>query len=219
MQGTCFLMYVKNSLGIEKIMLIWYTSVLAWLRLIFEILFFTGLYIDNFCKMTILRRVCMLILGLVVVLIAFVVFLVLRVKYPSRHDNEFDTHSFFTFMSWVLGLVALTFIINIWSLSIEVATESTIDSKIAMYQEENANIERDIDKIVREYLEHEHNTFADLKTEESSITLVTLFPELKADTLVQQQLEIYVANNASIKQLREEKINMAKTKWILYFGR
>lgn len=161
----------------------------------------------------------MLILGLVVVLIAFVVFLVLRVKYPSRHDNEFDTHSFFTFMSWVLGLVALTFIINIWSLSIEVATESTIDSKIAMYQEENANIERDIDKIVREYLEHEHNTFADLKTEESSITLVTLFPELKADTLVQQQLEIYVANNASIKQLREEKINMAKTKWILYFGR
>ena len=55
----------------------------------------------------------------------------------------------------------------------------------------NTNIEQDIDKIVKEYLEHEHQTFADLKPEESSITLVTLFSELKADTLVQQQLEIY----------------------------
>lgn len=156
----------------------------------------------------------MLILGLVVVFVAFVVFLVLRVKYPSENIK-------FTFMmiSIFLGVVACALIIEICGLSIEVATENIIDSKIAMYQEENANIEKDIDKIVKEYLEHEHNTFADLKTEESSITLVTLFPELKADTLVQQQLEIYVANNASIKQLREEKINMAKTKWILYFGR
>ena len=81
------------------------------------------------------------------------------------------------------------------------------------------NIEQDIDKIVQEYLEHEHDTFADLKTEESSITLVTLFPELKSDTLVQQQLEIYVSNNATIKALREEKIELSKIRWILYFGR
>lgn len=156
----------------------------------------------------------MLILGLVVVFVIFVVFLVLRVKYPSENIK-------FTFMmiSIFLGAVACALIIKICGLSIEVATESIIDSKIAMYQEENANIERQIDKIIEGYLEHEHNTFADLKTEESSITLVTLFPELKADALVQQQLEIYVANNASIKQLREEKINMVKAKWILYFGR
>lgn len=156
----------------------------------------------------------MLILGLVVVFVIFVVFLVLRVKYPSENIK-------FTFMmiSIFLGVVACALIIEICGLSIEVATESIIDSKIAMYQEENANIERQIDKIIEGYLEHEHNTFADLKTEESSITLVTLFPELKADALVQQQLEIYVANNASIKQLREEKINMVKAKWILYFGR
>lgn len=76
-----------------------------------------------------------------------------------------------------------------------------------------------IDKIVKEYLEHEHDTFEDLKTEESAITLVTLFPELKSDTLVQQQLEIYVKNNAQIKYLKEEKIEIAKDKWLLYFGK
>lgn len=161
----------------------------------------------------------MLILILGLVLVAFIVFLVLRVKYPSTHSVLFDAHDFFTAMSWVFGIVAIGLVIAVCCLSTKVATESTIDSKIEMYQEENANIEQDIDKIVKEYLEHEHDTFADLKTEESSITLVTLFPELKSNTLVQQQVEIYVANNAKIKQLREEKIDISKIKWILYFGR
>ncbi len=101
----------------------------------------------------------------------------------------------------------------------DVATASTIDDKITMYQEENARIEQDIDRIVEEYMKHENDTFTDLKTEESSITLVALFPELKSNTLVQQQLEIYIANNEKIKILREEKIDIAKLKWLLYFGK
>lgn len=161
----------------------------------------------------------MLILILGLVLVAFIVFLVLRVKYPSKHKYECGVHEFFTAMSWAFGFAVLGLIIAICCLLTIVATESTIDSKIEMYQEENANIEQDIDRIVKEYLEHEHDTFADLKTEESSITLVTLFPELKSDTLVQQQLEIYVANNDNIKKLRKEKIDIVKIKWILYFGR
>ncbi len=88
-----------------------------------------------------------------------------------------------------------------------------------MYQEENERIEQDVDRIVQEYLKHEHDTLTDLKTEKSSITLVTLFPELKTDILVQQQLEIYVANNAKIRSLMEEKIDIAKLKWLLYFGK
>ena len=68
-------------------------------------------------------------------------------------------------------------------------------------------------------MKHEQDTYADLKTEESSITLITLFPELKSDALVQQQLEIYVDNNAKIKSLKEEKIDIAKKKWVLYFGK
>lgn len=161
----------------------------------------------------------MLILILGLTLIAFVTFLVLRVKYPSRNSLDFDVHDFFTAMSWVFGIISLCIIITICLLTPKVATESVIDSKIAMYQEENINIEQDIDKIVQEYLVHEHDTLADLKTEESSITLVTLFPELKSDTLVQQQLEIYVANNAKIKALKEEKIELAMIRWVLYFGR
>ena len=122
-------------------------------------------------------------------------------------------------MSWLFGVLCIFLIVAICILISEVATANILDDKIAMYQEENAKIEKDIDRIVKDYLEYNHDTFADLKTEESSITLVTLFPELKADNLVQQQLEIYVANNAKIKRLKEEKIDISKKKWILYFGR
>ena len=155
----------------------------------------------------------MLILLFCIVLVALIVFLVLRVIYSKLNSINSGSHEFFTSMSWASGWVALALVIAICYLSSTVFTENTID------EEENANIEQDIDRIVKEYLKHEHDTYADLKTEESSITLVTLFPDLKSDNLVQQQLEIYVKNNETIKYLKEEKIDISKKKWILYFGR
>ena len=137
---------------------------------------------------------------------------------PSKY-GEFSVHGLFFCFAWIFGTVALGMVITICCITPKIATASTIDDKIAMYQEENVAIEQDIDRIVEEYLKHEHDTFTDLKTEKSSITLVTLFPELKSDTLVQQQLEIYVANNANIKSLREQKIDIVKLKWLLYFGK
>ena len=152
-----------------------------------------------------------LILGLAV--ITMVICCIVASK--TNHDG---VNLLFFGLAIVFGIVSGLIVITICCLTPKVATASILDDKIAMYQEENAIIEQDIDRIVKEYLKHEQDTFADLKTEESSITLVTLFPELKSDTLVQQQLEIYVANNTKIRSLREEKINIAKTKWILYFG-
>lgn len=162
----------------------------------------------------------MLILILVMSVLIFVTFLMLIVRNANKHDRNYLTiWDFFVAMSLISGLLCVGLIVVICILMTEVATANILDDKIAMYQEENTAIEQDIDKIVKEYLAHEHDTFADLKTEESSITLVTLFPELKSDNLVQQQLEIYVANNAKIKRLKEEKIDISKKKWILYFGR
>ena len=160
-----------------------------------------------------------LILGLLIV--GFVTFLVLRVKFPRTKvdDYQFDTHDFFNVISVVFGFGCLGVIIAICCLAPKVATESIYDDKIAMCQEENAIIEQDVDRIVEAYLKHEKNTYKDLKTEESAITLVTLFPELKADSLVQRQLGIYVDNNATIKNLKARKIELRKLKWILYFGK
>lgn len=158
-----------------------------------------------------------LILGLAV--ITMVTCIIISSKTESGGYCEFSAHGLFFGLAWAFGAVALGMVVTICCIAPKIATASTIDDKIAMYQEENATIEQDIDRIVEEYLKHEHDTFTDLKTEESSITLVTLFPELKSDTLVQQQLEIYVANNEKIRSLKVEKIDIAKLKWLLYFGK
>lgn len=160
----------------------------------------------------------MLTLILVLLIAAMVASIIVSSKTESHGYSEFSVHSLFFGLAWFFGIATCGIVIAICCIVPQVATASTIDSKIAMYQEENATIEQDIDRVVDAYLEHEHETFADLKTEESSITLVTLFPELKSDTLVQQQLEIYVANNAKIKELKEAKIDIAKKKWLIYFG-
>lgn len=115
------------------------------------------------------------------------------------------------------AIFAVVFFIIICIHAPEVAKESIFDEKIAMYEEENQKIEQEIDRIVEEYLKHEKDTYIDLKAEESPITLVTLFPELKSNELVQQQIAIYVANREEIKQLKEEKIDLQIWKWALYF--
>ena len=96
--------------------------------------------------------------------------------------------------------------------------DRVIDSKIAMYQEENKNIETQMDVLVEKYMNYESETLGELKGE-SSITLVSLYPELKADELVKQQVSVYTSNNSLIKELREKKINLPTWKWWLYFGK
>ena len=92
-----------------------------------------------------------------------------------------------------------------------------MDEKIAMYQEENAYIENQIDMVVKQYQEYETDIFESANVD-SPMVLVSLYPELKADTLVQEQIDIYVANNQKIKELKEKKINGNVYRWWLYFG-
>lgn len=93
-----------------------------------------------------------------------------------------------------------------------------IDQKIAMYTEENEKIEMQMDELVTQYMEYESSTYGELKGE-SSIALISLYPELKADALVSKQIEIYTENNQKIKELKEKAINISNYKWWVYFGK
>ena len=116
----------------------------------------------------------------------------------------------------VLGFI-IAFIVCI-CLIVSVSQLGVIDQKIEMYQEENTRIEEQIAATVKQYQEYETDIFTAVSPDESSIVLVSLYPELKADTLVQSQIEIYTANNQAIKSLREQKINGTVDRWWLYFG-
>lgn len=92
-----------------------------------------------------------------------------------------------------------------------------LDKKIAMYEEENTKIEEQIAEVVEQYQKYETEIFTEV-TPESSMTLVALYPELKSDTLVQSQIEVYTANNEKIKELRDKEISYQNWLWWLYFG-
>lgn len=114
----------------------------------------------------------------------------------------------------IVGIITLIIAIILGICVIDV---TKVDEKIAMYQEENAKIEVQIATTVENYQQYENNIFTEVAPD-SSITLVALYPELKSDTLVQAQIEVYIENNDKIKSLKEDKINGSVYRWWLYFG-
>lgn len=108
--------------------------------------------------------------------------------------------------------IVMTFVIG------PCVTSTTVDQRIEMYQEENAKIEQQIADVVTQYQEYEKDIFTEVAPE-SAMTLVSLYPELKADSLVSSQIDIYVKNNEKIKELKEQQINGHLYRWWVYFGK
>ena len=105
------------------------------------------------------------------------------------------------FSSLIMGGLAI-FTFYCW---MSISTEHVLDQKIVMYEEENTSIEQSIGSIVEDYMDYESNAYSDLKSQDL-IEFVTNFPELKADALVQKELDIYIENNQKIKELKAYKI-------------
>lgn len=116
------------------------------------------------------------------------------------------------------GLLLLAVIIVMCYQTSRLVETFAIDEKIAMYEEENAVIESQIEMAVKQYQEYEGGIITEIGSKESYITLVSLYPELKADELVNKQIEVYMNNNRTIVELRNQKINERIYRWWLYFG-
>jgi hypothetical protein len=121
-------------------------------------------------------------------------------------------------ISMLIGVVGIVVVgIGIFCCAIDVSYLNVIDDRIDMYTEENTKIEQQIATTVEQYQQYETDIFKEVAPKDA-VTMVALYPELKSDTLVQQQIEVYVANNEKIKELREDKIEGKITRWWLYFG-
>ncbi len=93
-----------------------------------------------------------------------------------------------------------------------------LDSRIELYQSQNAEIESKVQATVASYLAHEKQAYRDLKPD-NAIAVVSAYPELHSNELVKKQIEVYEDNNKKILGLKEEKLNQSVYKWWLYFGR
>ena len=128
-------------------------------------------------------------------------------------DN--DTGEVFSGFGFFISVVALIgIIINIGIL----INGRTLDDKVAMYEQENAEIEQSVDVFVKDYYRHESDTYSSL-TPENAVLFASAYPELQSNELATKQLEIYVENNNKIKELKEDQINLSRNRFWLYFGR
>lgn len=114
-----------------------------------------------------------------------------------------------------VGIIVCLVIIGMFSHSL--ASLRVVDEKIEILQAENEAIEQQMAVIVQQYQEHEKEVFSEVSPE-SAIQLVTLYPELKSDTLVARQMEIYYANHEALRDLKLSKANESVYRWWLYFG-
>lgn len=129
--------------------------------------------------------------------------------------NRFEGVGFAAVIISVFGSVAT--LIAILVIAPDVNTEFVIDQKIQLYEQENAIIEQRIDAVVKEYMAYEKETYADLSAVDP-VARVAFFPELKADTMVQAQIQTYTRNWEKILSLKEEKVNLITKRWWLSFG-
>lgn len=150
----------------------------------------------------------MLILLLVIGILSLVFSFVFCDEYDDSRIAFFILSLFFTCPSLIGVLIC----------GGKLVENRIIEQKIAMYEEENSKIEQQTYDLICQYMEFESKTFENI-TPESSVTLINLYPELKSNELISKQMDIYVENNAHIKELKEEQLNVTVYKWWIYFGR
>lgn len=151
-------------------------------------------------------------------MVTFLIILFIIVILISVHvaESVHDVIGFLLVLVSIIVIIILAFmeVYCVGSLFDSIKAEE----KIAMYQEENSKIESQINELVEKYMDYESETLSEFKSE-SSITLVSLYPELKSDTLVQTQITTYTENNNIIKELKEMLIDRSVYRWMLYFGK
>ena len=155
--------------------------------------------------------ILLLILSILATVVCFVI--------AKKNDFESFGIGFFGCLGSIFGcIVSIILMLCFINCTDNVLSYKYIDEKIAMYQEENTKIEEQIDTLVQNYMKYESDTYGEFKGNDA-ITLVSLYPDLKSDELVQKQIEVYTTNNQKIKELKEQKIDIVKDKWWLYFGK
>lgn len=155
----------------------------------------------------------MLTLLFIIALAFMIVFIILGNNTQKHDDIGFFVGALLT------GFIAFVLLIPVVYQSYQVfCRANTIQTQIEMYEEENSKIEEKINTVVQDYLEHEKETYKDIKPE-NVIAALSMFPELNSSELVKKEIEIYQSNEAKLIELKEEQITgIPMARYLLYFG-
>lgn len=132
-------------------------------------------------------------------------------------DVEMDDGCFMSCIGFVCFIAAIIATIYI---SVHCTELKTYDSQIAVIEEQNIKIENEITTIVLSYEKYEKETFVSSKINSNDLDFVAIaemYPDLKSNELVKNQIEIYTSNNEKLTELKLEKAKGSTYQWWLYF--
>ena len=121
--------------------------------------------------------------------------------------GEFRDHDGILILSFVVGFISL--ISTLVAGGIYNYDSSTINSRLAVLEEQNTTVLTQIEPLVQQALEYESNTYKDFKLDVAKIIAFTqLYPDLKANSFLNKQIDIILANQEEIKQLKLDKASL-----------
>lgn len=126
--------------------------------------------------------------------------------------NDWDMAEF------IFGFLTIVCLISLIGTTICYLQLSPINEQIALCEEQNKDIESKISIVIDNYKEYESNIFSELKPDAKVMLASTIYPEIKTNAIIQNQIEIYQKNNDKIYKLKSQKIKKKIYAWWLFFG-
>ena len=86
---------------------------------------------------------------------------------------------------------------------------STINSRLEVLEEQNTTVLTQVEPLVQQALNYESGTYKDLKLDVNKLIIFAqMYPELKANSFLNKQIEIILTNQEEIKQLKLDKASL-----------
>ena len=95
-------------------------------------------------------------------------------------------------------------------------TKSTVNEKITVLEQRNEEVLVQVEPVVNKYLEYESSTLKEFKVDASKIIALSMYPELKGNEMLQEQLTIIKENQKGITKLKLEKAGLKAYKLWLF---
>ena len=114
------------------------------------------------------------------------------------------------------GLIVLGVIIGVPSLmalliagGIYNYDASTINSRLAVLEEQNTTVLTQVEPIIQQALNYESSTYKDLKLDVNKLIIFAqMYPNLKANDFLRMQIDIILCNQQEIKKLKLDQATL-----------
>ena len=141
----------------------------------------------------------------------FIILVIATVKLTKKWElEEFAAAT-------VIGAVIVGIAVIVVTVCLVDVTYRT-DKMIQIYTEENEEVEKKLENAVQNYMQYEKDIMISVSPDTDTISLISLYPDLKSDKLVESEIETYISNNNKIKELRADKTLKSTYKFLLFFG-